>query len=612
MPDYDEIAARFGGTSSGGAPADDKYSAAARKFGGTVAGGARRKDPAFDPTVGMSTSERLLAGVGKAFVDTGRGVGQILGMVSDEDIQEARRLDAPLMNTTAGKIGNFGGHISVAAPAMFIPGANTVAGAGLIGAAQGFVQPTAGDESRLVNTAIGGGAGVGGVYLGRALHAGAQGMRALVEPFTRLGRDRIAGRVLERFATDPLSIMRARGGPSITGAQPTLAEATRDQGLAKLQDALLNAADPQITGRMAARMADNNAARVQSLQGLAGTGAQRAAAEQARDEAAKHLYQQATRATYTVDAELGELLKRPAVKQALARAETLAANQGRPFSFVTDPGAPFSGVGVNAARTHQVTGQGLQDLKMAMDEMLSDPASGFTGAAGNTVKTLRGKLVNWMEQANPDFRAARQTYAASSKPINGMDVGEYLANKATSNASDLAGNPRMLANSLLGSLRDEQKLVRAATGRKDLQALDQVFDADQLKLLRKVAEETDLTAAVRAAGQGSGSATAQRLASQNILRQVLGPTGLPESWAESTFLNTMVGKPANFIYGGVAEPKIQQTLADAALNPDTARSLLEAARQGRITLPQGTIAQLLLQSSRTVPSTLAVTGERRK
>lgn len=38
MPDYDEIAARFGGTSSDGGAAEDKYAAAARKFGGTVAG----------------------------------------------------------------------------------------------------------------------------------------------------------------------------------------------------------------------------------------------------------------------------------------------------------------------------------------------------------------------------------------------------------------------------------------------------------------------------------------------------------------------------------------------------------------------------------------------
>lgn len=611
MTDYEKAAARFGGTSA--RPAENKYEAAARKFGGAATGAASRQPQVSpDPTLGMSTSQRVLAGIGKAFVDTGRGVGQMMGLVSDEDIAEARRLDAPLMNTTAGKVGNFAGNVGVAAPAMFVPGANTVAGAALVGGLQGLVQPTVGDESRLKNAAIGGAAGAGGVVAARAVMGGVQGARALGEPFTKAGRDRVAGRVLERFATDPNSIMRASGARSATGAQPTLAEATRDEGLAKLQDLMLNASDPQITGRVAARMADNNAARVQSIQSLAGTGAQREAAEQARDAAAKHLYQQATRATYPVDGELANLLQRPAVKQAMARAETLAANQGRPFSFVTDPSTPFSALGVGAQRSHQVTGQGLQDLKMAMDEMLADPASGFTGAAGNTVKSLRGKLVDWMEQANPDFRNARLAYAEASKPLNGMDVGEYLATKATSNTADLAGNPRMMANALLGTVRDEQKLVRAATGRKDLKSLDKVFSRSQLELLKAVTAETDLAAAVRAAGQGSGPATAQRLASQNILHQMIGPTGLPQSWAESVLANTVIGKPANLLYGGIAEPKIQQTLAEAVLSPEAARAVLEAARRGQITLPQSAMSQLLLQSIRATPSTLAVTGERGK
>lgn len=570
---------------------------------------AAPKSKQFDPTEGMSTSQKMLAGVGKAFVDTGRGVGQLLGLVSDKDVEEARRLDAPLMGTTAGKVGNFGGNIAVAAPAMFVPGANTLAGAAAVGSLQGLIQPTSGAESRLKNAAIGGAAGAGGVAAGRALLGAAQGARALAEPFSKAGRDKIAGRALQRFADDPAAIASARGGASVTGAAPTLAEATGDRGLAQLQDALMSA-DPQIANRIASRLSDNNAARVQSLQSLAGTSAQRDAAEAARAAASRDLYRQATGATYTVDGELADLLQRPAIKQAMGRAENLAANQGRPFAFTTDPSSPFSGLGVSGQSTRQVTGQGLQDLKMAMDEMLSDPASGFTGAAGNTIKSLRGKLVDWMETANPDFKAARQSYAAASKPINGMEVGEYLASKGLSNTSNLSGDQRMLANSLLGQLRDEQKLLRAATGRKELQSLDQVFDPDQLKLLKTIGDETNRTSAVASAGQGAGSATAQRLASQNILSQVIGPTGLPKSWAESVLANTVIGKPANLLYGGVAEPKIQQALAEAALDPATAQRVLEAARQGQFQLPNGLLTRLLLQGARTSPSTVAVTGER--
>ena len=128
-----------------------------------------------DPTEGMSGTQKFLAGTGKAFADVARGVGQIarsalpdaagdaLGLPTQADIDEAKRLDAPLMRTGAGMAGNVTGNIAAAVPTMFIPGAATLPGAAAVGAGMGFLQPTATDESRLQNTALGGAAGAGGV-----------------------------------------------------------------------------------------------------------------------------------------------------------------------------------------------------------------------------------------------------------------------------------------------------------------------------------------------------------------------------------------------------------------------------------------------------------------
>jgi len=49
--------------------------------------------PKYDPTEGMSTSEKFLAGVGKAMTDAGRGVGQMVGLVSQDEIDEAKALE---------------------------------------------------------------------------------------------------------------------------------------------------------------------------------------------------------------------------------------------------------------------------------------------------------------------------------------------------------------------------------------------------------------------------------------------------------------------------------------------------------------------------------------
>jgi hypothetical protein len=126
-------------------------------------------EPKINATEGMSTTQKVLAGIGKGMTDLGRGAGQALGIVSDKEIADARALDEDLMSTGAGKVGNVVGQIASAAPAMLIPGANTYAGATLVGAATGALQPVTEDESRLTNTALGAAGGVAGQKLGNVI-----------------------------------------------------------------------------------------------------------------------------------------------------------------------------------------------------------------------------------------------------------------------------------------------------------------------------------------------------------------------------------------------------------------------------------------------------------
>lgn len=595
--------------------------ATAEQLGQFIMASSRKNEPAYDPTEGMSTTERFLAGAGKAMVDLGRGAGQLVGLVSNEDVAESRKRDAALMNTGAGKAGNFFGNVAAAIPSVLVPGAATVPGAAAIGAVQGLLQPSVSTDEAVQNTMLGGAAGAGGIMLGRAIAGGYQGAKALVEPFTESGRDKIAGRVIQRFAQDPAKVAQATGGRSATGALPTLAEETGDAGIARLQDAL-RSVDPQIGSAIGQRAADNNAARVAALQSLAGDSQKMAAALAAREAQAAPLYGEAFAKTVQVDDALNAILSRPSVQKALARAQSIAAEEGRKFGMsaakagasgvqlVDDAGRVVAEIGGTKATPSKITGQTLQDLKMGMDALLKDPTAGIAGKEAANVRATRDALVSWMEKSIPEFKAARTGYAANSRPINAMQVGEEIARRATSNTSDLAGNPRMQANALLGMLRDEQALIERATGRKGVgKALSDVFTPDELAMLQSVAKETDRAAAVASAGAGPGSATAQRMASQNILRQLVGPTGLPESWADSVVANTIIGKPLNLVYGGVAEPKIQQALADAVLNPQSANRLIQAA-QPRQAIPDNALIRLLQQSARVTPSTLAVTGER--
>lgn len=558
--------------------------------------------------VGQATT-RVLAGIGSGLDDLKTGVGQRLGFIDQASVDEKKRRDAPLKATTAGTVGNVIGKVAVGLPAAFVPGANTLVGAGLIGGAQGVLEPTASDESVAKNALIGASAGAGGVVLGRVLRAGYQGVKGLIEPFTEAGQNRIAGRVLERFAENPDAVRNATSAATETGARPLLAEAARDRGVATLQRALES--DPQIAAMVAQRAADNNAARVATIGSIAGDPAKRAAAEAARKAASGDMYQAATNATYTVDSKLGDLLNRPAVKQALQRAKSLAENQGRPFTFATETQAPFSGVGGRAAESSkQITGQGLQDLKMALDEMLSDPASGFTGKAGDTIKNLRGQIMDWMEQANPAFKQARTAYASASKPINAMDVGQRLLDKTTGAIRDLGGNKRLQANAFARALNDEAGTVQKATGFKGVNALADVLQPEQLSKLNAVRNELELASNLAQAANGPGSQTAKSLASQNLLRQILGPTGLPQSWAESTMLETLL-RPVQFGMKA-AEPRIQNKLAEIMLDPSKAGNALSAAQKKELSNALQRVAPYLQQAGQqSIPaSTVLVSGKR--
>jgi hypothetical protein len=285
-----------------------------------------------------------------------------------------------------------------------------------------------------------------------------------------------------------------------------------------------------------------------------------------------------------------KLLESPAVQEAVKQAQTNAANRG--VTMTTDGSI-----------------EGLHNVKLAIDDMIKDPATAAQAAKMAGLKAARNRVVNVIETLSPDYKSARKSYAKLSKPVNAFEIGEEVLKRATSSTSDLAGNPRMQANALLSALRDEPALIQRATGRSG-GALSEVLDPANLNLLRSVASESDRAAAVASAGNGPGSATAQRMASQNVLRQILGPTGLPESWSENALANTFIGKPLNLVYGGVAEPRIQQALADAVLDPAKARVLLDAVRANKVQLPPSAVAQLTAQAARLSAPVAAVPGQR--
>ena len=136
-----------------------------------------KQNPAekIDPTEGMSGADKFLAGAGKAYADIWRGAKQLVGAADQKEIDDAKALDAPLMQTGAGKVGHFVGSVATTLPVGMVPGANTVAGASLLGVGIGALQPVATGDSRGSNMVAG---GIGGA-VGQKV---ANGVGRLIKP----------------------------------------------------------------------------------------------------------------------------------------------------------------------------------------------------------------------------------------------------------------------------------------------------------------------------------------------------------------------------------------------------------------------------------------------
>ena len=524
-----------------------------------------------NPTDGMSGTQKFLAGYGKSVADLARGIGQYTPFVSRKDVEESRRLDAPLMKTGAGIGGNIVGGMANLAPTAMIPGANTITGAGVLGAVTGAFQPSASTEETLGNVGFG---ALGGMAIPTAIRAG-QVAKSFVEPFYQSGRDQIIGRVFRDVAGNQAddAARNLTGASSIVpGSIPTAGEVAKNPGIAALQRTAV-ATDPVAMNEMALRQVANNQARISALQTLIGD---KNISVSAREAAVKALYDQANGKAITLTPELESLLKRPVMQSAITEARTLAANEGRPFGLSAGTSSqPSSVLGANGLPVSTVPGtpgtlRGVDahTLKRSLDDTIEGFA-GQNGLAKNAKRAAgdtRAAFLNQIEQQLPEYRQARETFAKLSRPINQSDVAELLLERST---GGIQGN--MTPAAFNRSLSD--RTAQSALGRKGA-TLENTFDAPQLSLLNNIKTDLKNLDYANSAGKGPGSDTIQKLAFSNMLRSAGLPNAV-QSFAPLSIMGNVAQKFGNIAYSD-ANKKMSEQLARSMLDPKTVAELMKS------------------------------------
>lgn len=541
-----------------------------RAFVSSQMAGAKPVDRGPDPTEGMSTFDRVAAGAGKALTDVGRGVGQMLGLIDQKSIDDAKRMDAALMGTTAGKVGNLVGNVGATIPLAFVPGANTVAGGAAVGALSGLLQPVASGESRAVNAGAG---AIGGAAV-PALFRGGQVVKSFLDPLYESGREQIVGRALRDAAGGQVDdvLRNLQAGPRVAGTQPTVAELAGNPGLAALQRAS-SAVNPRVTNDVAARQIANDEARKMALQALI---PDRATAVAAREAATSPLYATAKGADITIDPALAELLQRDAMRTAMSRAERLASNTGESLGMLRGAPEQASAIlgpnGLPAAVAPAVPasmpGRTAHYLKMALDDAAN--ASPATGIAGNELRAIQGTRAEFMralEDQVPAYAQARQTYAKMSEPITQSDVLGEILKRSTNNVQG-----SMTPAALNRALSD--KTAESVTGRAGA-TLEKTLSVDQRAKLDSLLKDLQALDFSRNAGRGVGSDTVQKLAYSNLLDQAGVPTVM-RAFAPLGIVGNLAAKAGNIAYKDANE-KMAEQLANAMLSPELAAQLMRGA-----------------------------------
>ena len=498
----------------------------------------------YSPTAGMSGTQKFLAGTGKAFSDTALGVKQLLGMASEQDVMEARERDKPLMQTGAGMAGNVIGNVAATVPMAFVPGVNTIGGAAAAGAGLGMLQPAGSLEERGKNVMYG---AAGGAAVPAAV-TGFRTAKAFVEPFYQGGRERIIGRALNSAsggqANAAIQNLR-QAQPLVPGSLPTVGEAAGVPSLAATQRAAM-AASPAATNQLTARQVAQNEARIAALQGATPNVP---AARAAREAAAGPLYEQARQAGFdpavaqAIEPQIQALLAR-VPDDLVAQARTLAQVSGE---SVTDMGSV----------------QGAHYLKRAIDARINQARRGGDVDTARAFTGLQTAYLDVLDQLNPTYQQARQTYAQMSAPVRQGQVMEAIGQQGTNFRGDLT--PAAFSRAAT------DRTAQAVTRRPDA-TLANSLDPQQLQTVRNVQADLLRSDYANTAGRGVGSNTVQNLAYTNLLDSA----GVP-SWVRGMAPAGVAGNVAQR-FGQIAyrdaNERITQELAEAMLDPQRAADLM--------------------------------------
>lgn len=288
-----------------------------------------------------------------------------------------------------------------------------------MGALFGGLTPTTGEGDYVSEKLgqMGTGALFGGLLSG-GIEAGSkigEIVKELASPLTSSGRMEALRKYISGLSPDVQNEINTalKTAPElVAGSKPTAAEAVANipgaTGLAAYQEALSKVTKKGVAGKFAERATEQQAARQAALEEIGQTPGFLDFAKSLRDFDATRNYGEAFNASITADPNLAKLVTRnPYIQKALPDAIDLAQAKG--ISAKTD------------------LTEFLHYVKLSLDKQLTKTGdTALSATEKQAVQSAKGELLGWLKVKNPAYEKARELFADASKPINQMEIGQYL------------------------------------------------------------------------------------------------------------------------------------------------------------------------------------------
>jgi hypothetical protein len=397
-----------------------------------------------------------------------------------------------------------------------------------------------------------------------AAASGARAVRNVLDPWLPGGVDRVVARTANTAAGDKRdAVIQAltANRQIVPGSQGHAGEVAAPAGSAEFSGLA------RIASRMKPTAFDdmargNDAARLTALRTVAQDKPALEAAEAARGAAAGKSYGAAYQQSVKADPELAAMSSNPYFKDALPDALKLAEAKG------IDPKANLT--------------EFLHFVKVSLDKQLmksGDSALGNTEKA--TVQKLQKQLVDWMGRKNPAYETARREFASASKPINQMQVGQYLENKLVPAINEQGAEAGQRAGMYAEAVRNAPTTLKRATGQPRYQDISEVLTPPQTQTVKTVGEDLGRSAEFERLAK-LGSPEAMRIIGASVPELPASGMFNPKYSVARAIVNRITGKVTDKSLNRMAEamqnPREMARIMQNATPPERA-ALIEALMQ---------------------------------